>query len=237
MKMKMKMKTKTILFLSMLTIAIGFTACKKDSPDPVETVITEEVLFLDAQADSTWNTGTMGLMHTGPYTKFSFSEGGIVEGDNWDIAFRNSKILVNGGVGESADTDQPNRTGQAAAYIIDATMAEITSVDQASLMQDGGNNLSFYGTTAIIDDQGQEGLGWSIYNPGNMSAVPPIWPSLEAESGKILVFRTHDGNHYAKMEILNFYSDGWTSASPFPSYGGVYTFDYVYQSEEGNTAF
>ena len=228
------MKTKTILFLSMLTIAIGFTACTKDSPDPVETVITETVTELDAQADSTINTN-FGLVHFGPYTKFSFSEGGIVSdsAENWDIAFRNSKILVNGGVGEITDSAQPNRTGEAAAYIIDGAMVDITSVNEDALMQDG-DNTSMYGTTAIIDDQGQEVLGWSNYDEGD---VPNgIWPTLEAEAGKILVFRTHDGNHYAKIEIINFYSDGWTSTSPFPSYGGVYTFNYVYQSN-GGTAF
>jgi hypothetical protein len=223
--MKTTMKTK--LFLSMLTIAIGFTACKKDSPDPVvETVITETVTELDAQADSTFNSGTMGLFHFGPYTKFSFSEGGIVadSAENWDIAFRNSKILVNGGVGEPQDLEQPNRTGDAAAYIIDGEMGDITSVNEDLLMQDG-DNQGMYGTTAIIDDQGQAGLGWSIYNP---LATP--FPMLEAAAGKILVFRTHN-NRYAKVEITGFYDAAMTN-----SYGGFYTFNYVYQSD-GTTTF
>jgi len=215
----MKTKTQTTLFLSMLTIAIGFTACTKDSPDPVETVITATITELDAQAETVVQTN-QGLICSGLYTKFSFSEGGIVEGDNWDIAFRNSKILVNGGEGE--DTSQPNRTGEAAAYIIDGEMGDITSVDEALLMQDG-ENTSMYGTTAIIDDQGQAGLGWSIYN----SYATPF-PMLDAASGKILVVRTHDGSHYAKVEILNFYDAAMTN--PF---GGFYTFNYVYQSAEG----
>jgi len=227
--MKTTMKTK--LFLSMLTIAIGFTACKKDSPDPVvETIITETVTELDAQADSTINTN-FGLVHFGPYTKFSFSEGGIVSdsAENWDIAFRNSKILVNGGVGENADPSQPNRTGEAAAYIIDGEMGDITSVNEDLLMQDG-DNTSMYGTTSIIDDQGQEGLGWSIYNPGNPQQG--IMPELESLAGKILVFRTYDGSHYAKVEITGFYDAAMTNP-----YGGFYTFNYVYQSEEGNITF
>ena len=234
---KMTTKITTKIFLSFLAIVIVFSGCTKDSPDP-ETIITETITELDAQADSTWNSGNMGLFHFGPYTKFSFSEGGIVSdsAENWDIAFRNSKILVNGGVGELQDLGQPNRTGDAAAYIIDGVMSEITSVNEDLLIQDG-DNTSMYGTTAIIDDQGQAGLGWSIYIEGNIHADLPIWPSLEPESGKILVFRTHDGNHYAKIEMLNFYSDGWTPSSPFPSFGGFYTFNYVYQSEEGNTIF
>ena len=58
---------------------------------------------------------------------------------------------------------------------------------------------------------------------------------LSPTAGKVLVFRTHD-NKYAKMEILYFYD----SPDPDPSngdYGGFYTFNYVYQSEEGNTTF
>lgn len=214
--MKTKTKMKTTLFLSMLTIAIGFTACTKDSPDPVETIITNTVTELDATAETFTPNPPGPPIITGDYTKFSFSEGGIVEGDNWDIAFRNSKIIVNGGT--DADTSQPNRTGEAAAYIVDGVMAEITSVNEDLLMQDG-ENTSMYGTTAIIDDMGQADLGWAHYNDANPQA-----PILEALAGKILVFRTHD-NKYAKVEILNFYDTPMTNP-----YGGFYTFNYVYQS-------
>ena len=213
------MKTKTTLFLSMLTIAIGFTACTKDSPKP--TIITATITELDATAETVTNT-QFGLVCTGPFTKFSFSEGGEVQGDNWDIAFRNSKIIVNGGT--DSDTSQPSRTGNAAAYRIDGLMADITSVNLALLKQDG-SNPSMYGTTAIIDDQGQAGLGWSLYN----NDIPQA-PILEPLAGKIFVFRTHD-NKYAKVEILNFYDNPMTNP-----YGGFYTFNYVYQAD-GTTTF
>ena len=216
--MKTKMKTKTTLFLSMLTIAIGFTACTKDSPKP--TIITATITELDATAECV-NT-QFGLVCTGPFTKFSFSEGGEVQGDNWDIAFRNSKIIVNGGT--DSDTSQPSRTGDAAAYRIDGLMAEISSVNVDLLKQDG-SNTSMYGTTAIIDDQGQAGLGWSLYN----NDIPQA-PILEPLAGKIFVFRTHD-NKYAKVEILNFYDNPMTNP-----YGGFYTFNYVYQAD-GTTTF
>ena len=44
--MKTKMKTK--VFLSVLTIAITFMGCTKDSPAPVETVITETITELNS---------------------------------------------------------------------------------------------------------------------------------------------------------------------------------------------
>ena len=217
--MKTKTKMKTTLFLSMLTIAIGFTACTKDSPKP--TIITATITELDATAETVTNT-QFGLVCTGPFTKFSFSEGGEVQGDNWDIAFRNSKIIVNGGT--DLDISQPSRTGNAAAYRIDGLMAEISSVNVDLLKQDG-DNAGMFGTTAIIDDQGQAGLGWSLYN----NDIPQA-PILEPLAGKIFVFRTHD-NKYAKVEILNFYDNPMTNP-----YGGYYTFNYVYQAD-GTTNF
>ena len=202
------MKTKTTLFLSMLTIAIGFTACTKDSPDPVETIITETITEFGYHAEPTMTQ--FGPVYTGDYTKFSFSEGGQVEGDNWDIAFRSTHIIVNGGV--ASDTSEPSRSGNAAVYITDNVMADVTSVDISLLMQDGESS------SAIINDLGVGADGgpgvWCEYAN---QIVTPI-------SGKILVIRTHD-DKYAKIEITNFYN-----TNPAHIYGGFYTFNYVYQS-------
>ena len=209
------MKTKTTLFLSMLTIAIGFTACTKDSPDPVETIITETITEFGYHAEPTMTQ--FGPVYTGDYTKFSFSEGGEVEGDNWDIAFRSTHIIVNGGV--ASDTSEPSRSGNAAVYITDNVMADVTSVDISLLMQDGESS------SAIINDLGVGADGgpgvWCEYAN---QIVTPI-------SGKILVIRTHD-DKYAKIEITNFYN-----TNPAHIYGGFYTFNYVYQSEAGVTTF
>ena len=43
-------------------------------------------------------------------------------------------------------------------------------------------------------------------------------------------------NKYAKMEIIYFY-DTLNPDTGIGDIGGFYTFNYVYQSEEGNTAF
>jgi len=145
---------------------------------------------------------------TGPFVKFSFSEGGEVLGDNWDVAFRGPTIIVNGGEGSSID--QPERTGNAAVYIANGTMNEIQSVDMSSLLQDSESG------TAIVDDLGFTGQGWCSYDMMT-HIISPI-------AGRILVFRTHN-NNYAKMEILNFYDNPMTS-----QYGGFYTFNYVYDT-------
>ena len=207
---------KTKLVLSMLTLAVVFTACKKESPAPVDTVITATITELDAQAATfAPNPPPAPPTITGDYTKFSFSEGTVVEGDDWDVAFRSTSIIFNGGM--ASDTSQPNRTGNAAVYIIDGTMKDISSVDESLLLQDGATS------TAIIDDMGIQQMGWCIYDfVTNM--ISPI-------AGKILVVRTHD-NKYAKIEILNFYDAAFSNV-----YGGFYTFNYVYQSEEGALTF
>ena len=211
------MKTmKTKLVLSMLTLTVVFTACKKESPAPVDTVITATITELDAQAATFIpSLPPAPPTITGDYTKFSFAEGTVVEGDDWDVAFRSTSIIFNGGM--ASDASQPNRTGNAAVYIIDGTMESISSVDESLLLLDGATS------TAIIDDMGIQQMGWCIYDIAT-NMISPI-------AGKILVVRTHD-KKYAKIEILNFYDAAFSNV-----YGGFYTFNYVYQSEEGALTF
>lgn len=145
---------------------------------------------------------------SGDFVKFSFETADTVSGDNWDVAFRGTTIIVNGGM--SSNADQPNRSGNAAVYIADGTLDDIASVDTSLFVQDGATS------TAIIDDFGFTGMGWCAYDQ-TTHVITPI-------PGKVLVFRTHD-NKYTKVEILNFYDTPMTSP-----YGGFYTFNYVYQS-------
>ena len=207
---------KTKLVLSIFTLTIVFTACKKESPAPIDTVITATITELDAQAATfAPNPPPAPPTITGDYTKFSFAEGTVVEGDDWDVAFRSTSIIFNGGV--ASNSSQPSRTGKAAVYLIDGTMEDISLVDESLLLQDEATS------TAIIDDMGIQQMGWCIYDFAT-NMISPI-------AGKILVVRTHD-NKYAKIEILNFYDAAFSNV-----YGGFYTFNYVYQSEEGTLTF
>jgi hypothetical protein len=67
------------------------------------------------------------------------------------------------------------------------------------------------------------GNGWYSYNP-TTHLISPI-------AGKVLIFRTAD-DLYAKVEILSYYKDKDPSSD-----GQHYTFDYVYQPNEGVTNF
>jgi hypothetical protein len=186
-----------------------FTSCEEILN---EDVMIENVLpFVELNA-SQYIVNPLDSSLTGKYERFSFSEGDTVNHDDWDVAFRGSTIIVNGGATSSAD--QPNRSGSAAVYIANGVMSDIKIVDVDKFIEDGATR------PAIIDDLGISGQGWASYNQES-HVLSPI-------AGKILVFRTHD-NKYAKMEILYYYD----SEDPQPSqadFGGFYTFNYVYQS-------
>ena len=202
------MRYTCLLFLFSLLV---FTSCEKTLNNDV---IAEDVItFVELDA-SQYTVNQLDSSLTGKYEKFSFSKGDTVSHDNWDVAFKGSTIIINGG--ESYEQDQPNRVGDAAVYIATGVMSDVRAVDVSKFSQDDTTG------PAIIDDLGISGQGWASYDMGT-HILSPI-------AGRILVFRTHD-NKYAKMEIIYFYD----SPEPQPlegDYGGFYTFNYVYQSEE-----
>jgi hypothetical protein len=202
------MRYTCLLFLFSLLV---FTSCEKTINNDV---IAEDVItFVELDA-SQYTVNQLDSSLTGKYEKFSFSKGDTVSHDNWDVAFKGSTIIINGG--ESYEQDQPNRVGDAAVYIATGVMSDVRAVDVSKFSQDDTTG------PAIIDDLGISGQGWASYDMGT-HILSPI-------AGRILVFRTHD-NKYAKMEIIYFYD----SPNPQPlegDYGGFYTFNYVYQSEE-----
>ena len=202
------MKSTCLFFLLSLLL---FTSCEKTLNNDV---IAEDVItFVELDA-SQYTVNQLDSSLTGKYEKFSFSKGDTVSHDNWDVAFKGSTIIINGG--ESYEQDQPNRVGDAAVYIATGVMSDVRTVDVSKFSQDDTTG------PAIIDDLGISGQGWASYDMGT-HILSPI-------AGRILVFRTHD-NKYAKMEIIYFYD----SPNPQPlegDYGGFYTFNYVYQSEE-----
>ena len=207
---------RSTLYLFFFTL-LALTSCDTALPD--NNVIDEDVIqFVELNA-SQYTVSPLDSSLTGKYERFSFSEGDTVNHDDWDVAFRGSTIIVNGGV--TSSENQPNRTGDAAVYIDIGIMSDIQTVDVNRLIQDNENG------PAIIDDLGISGSGWSSYNM-QTHILSPI-------AGRILVFRTHN-NKYAKMEILNYYD----SENPQPSegdFGGFYTFNYVYQSDENTINF
>ena len=193
---------------------ITFYNCDDDDPVILDTVsLTVEDLYAPQE-------GGQGQPISGLFAKFDFESGLQTESDSeWDVAFRGTTIIVNGGT-SLGSADEPERTGDAGVYIFNGTMAEMTAVETSLIIQDSADGY------AITSGSGN---GWYTYAGAPTYLISPT-------PGKILVFRTRDGK-YAKMEILSYYLGAPENPDAFSDPSRYYTFNYVYQPNEGVLEF
>lgn len=195
---------KTVLVFSIISL---LTSCSDDDDTITTPVTLETKTFSNLYAPQ---TGGQGQPVGGAFTKFSFSQNAIVTNDSWDIAFRGTTIVVNGGTAIGI-TEEPTRTGSGAVSILSNTLSAVTTIPSSSTFTQDGTN-----TYAIPTGSGN---GWYNYNSTN-NLITPI-------AGKIFVVKTHDGK-YAKMEIISYYKDA--PANPdATALSRYFTFKYVYQ--------
>ena len=220
----MKIKRIFTLFVTLTIcniVSLFNTSCKKDNGIELLSVVSEQFSNLSAKAISVPDPnpvpGAPPFIPGGDYTKFNFSKGDTVSGDDWDIAFRSTIILVNGGA--SRNPDEPDRTGEAAAYIATGTLASVASIKTSSFRRDKKTEY------AIPTGSGN---GWYNYNPGEMT--------ITSIAGRIIVIKTHN-NRYAKMEILSYYKNAPSRPDNTKDIPRFYTFRYVYQPNENTTNF
>jgi hypothetical protein len=203
--MKIRFTTK-FLKLSLLTVVLFTASCSSDDDTP-EVVVLETKTVSNLAAPQ---TGGQGQSVGGLFTKFSFSKNAIVTDANWDIAFRGTTIIVNGGA-LIGIADEPARTGTGAVSIVSGTLSTITAIPNATtFIQDGA--LTYSIPTG-------SGNGWYAYNQ-TTNIISPI-------AGKVFVVKTHDGK-YAKFEILSYYKDA-PAAPDATSASRYFTFKFVYQ--------
>ncbi|MEZ4795996.1 MAG: HmuY family protein [Flavobacteriaceae bacterium] len=214
----------TIKLFSLLVLLISFGSCTTDDDNTQSSLEVEtntvSNLYAPQQGGIDPNTG-QPLPVSGEFIKFDFATGASTTSEtDWDIAFRGSTIIVNGGESFGA-TDEPERTGDAAVYITSGTMASVQLVDTSLFIQDSTEGYAI--TTG-------SGNGWYTYNPSNNTIAPT--------PGKILVFKTRNGL-YAKVEILSYYKDAPSEITPEIAANDSrhYTFNYVYQPNMGETSF
>lgn len=206
------MKKSKVILLSI--ISLFFYNCDDDSPTPLD-IVSSTVEDLYAPQE-----GGQGQPISGEFTKFDFESGLMTESSTeWDIAFRGTSIIVNGGF-SLATANEPDRTGDAGVYIYDGLMSEMSIVETSLIEQDSSDGY------AIVTGSGN---GWYTY------AGPPTF-LISPTPGKILVFRTRDGK-FAKVEILSYYLGAPENPDAFVDQGRHYTFNYVYQPNEGVTEF
>ena len=206
--------SKTIKFLIVVALFVGFASCSDDDdPAPLVQVKSENVVNLYAPVGGGSQQGAPGPA-SGEFTKFDFATGLTTTSETeWDIAFRGQSIIVNGGVSAGA-IDEPERTKEAAGYIASGTLSTITEVNTTLLNQDseGGYVLA----------------NWYTYDATSHIINPT--------PGKIIVVKTRTGN-YANMEILSYYKDAPAEPDAYTSESPYFTFNYVYQPNDGVTPF
>lgn len=207
------MKTK-FLKLSLLALVLFTASCSSDdnNNDTIPAVETKKVSDLYAP-----QTGGQGQAVGGAFTKFSFSENKIVNNDNWDIAFRGTTIIVNGG-DEIGIADEPTRTGSGAVSIVSGTFASITAFPAAATFNQDGATVYAIPTGS--------GNGWYNYNTST-NIISPL-------AGKVFVVKTHDGK-YAKFEILSYYQGAPANPDPATAVARYFTFNFAYQANSTTT--
>lgn len=205
---------KKIILTLAVTSSMIFTSCSEDDTTVTEAVVFKEVKNLHAPQTTDYTVNPPAT--AGEFTKFSFKTGAVVTDDSWDLAFRGTTILVNGGVEVGGLVDEPTRSGEASLALETGTFADISIAPvAANFKQDAA------GSYALASGSGS---GWYTYAGAPTHAINPI-------AGKIIVVKTIDGN-YAKMEILSYYKDqDATSDSRY------YTFNYVYNPNVGDKDF
>lgn len=207
------MKT-NFLKLSLLALVIFTASCSSDDKDnAIPAVETKTVSNLYAPQTS----GAQGAPAAGEFTKFSFSENKIVTDGNWDIAFRGTTIIVNGGA-KIGITDEPERTGKGAVSIVSGTFASVTAFPVASTFAQDGS--------AVYAIPTGSGNGWYNYNTSN-NIISPL-------AGKVFVVKTHDGK-YAKFEILSYYQNAPATPDPATAVARYFTFNFAYQANSTTT--
>lgn len=195
-----------------LAMATIFTSCSKDeNVTPKQPLVAQTVRNLAADATVNSTTG-QPQAPSGRFTLFSFATNSVVANTDsattkWDIGFRGTSIIVNGGA---------VRTGQGGAYIHTGLFESLTEIPTTQTF-----NTDQTATNLAIPTGA--GNGWYNYDSSN-NWISPI-------AGKVLVIRTGDGK-FTKVEILSYYKDAPSTPSP-TAVARHYTFRYMYQKDGG----
>jgi hypothetical protein len=159
---------------------------------------------------SSTQTLTVNFSTAKPYAFFGFKDSSLVANTDsatakWDFALRFTTFLVNS-----------NASGPGSAGVImqDGVFANLPTAPTSGYAYDTTS------TKLAIKDG-----SWYDYNPLSHAFVP--------KAGKVFFFRSADGTHYAKMQLLAVDYLPFTGPTPVQL---AYKFQYVYQPS-GSTSF
>ncbi len=144
------------------------------------------------------------------YALFSFKDSAVVANTDsasskWDFGLRLTSFIVN---------SNASGPGSAGVIVQDGVYSSITAAPSSGYAYDTTSSKP-----AIKDGT------WYDYNPQTHAFVP--------KAGKVFLFRTADGAHYAKMQLLSVDYAPFTGPVPATL---LYKFQYTYQTS-GSTTF
>ena len=178
----MSKKNSSLCMLIALLAGASFTACKKssDSPSGTTPVTAKTVTNVNADPSLTGNHYAFYSLERGEAVAYTDSAT-----NKWDIAFRSTTIIINGGTSGPALGGAFVQTG--------TTLDEYAKVPADSTFR--VDNIAATPAFAIPTGSGN---GWYNYNTST-NVISPI-------PGRVLVVRTATGK-YAKVEITSYYKD------------------------------
>ena len=206
---------RSFIVLLLLAGTIVLVSCEKEK---IETpVVLQAQTVNDLAADPIIGISPQGQPYgSGKFTLYSLENNLVVSNSDsatnkWDLGFRGTTIITNGGTGGPAN---------GGAFIYKGTFSDLSQVPADSTFRTDNAPASY--AITIGSDK-----GWYHYD-GATQLVTPI-------PGRVLVIRTATGK-YAKVEIQNYYKGGITpdaSASDNDklSKQRYYTFRYIYQPD------
>ena len=202
------MKNTVIIPALMFSVAL-LASCSKDNSSQIVPVETKTFKNLAAAPTVNATTG-QPQAPTSKFTFFSLRTGEVIANtdsttDKWDLGFRGTTIIVNGGA---------IRTGKGGVFLFTGLFDELKEVPMSAVFAVDESVTKL----AIAPASGQ---GWYNYNAA-LNIISPI-------PGRVLVVRTGDGK-FAKVEILSYYKD--SPANPDQnSVARHFTFRYVVQPD------
>jgi len=160
-------------------------------------------------AYSSTQTLTVNFSSTKPFAFFGFKDSSLVANTDsttakWDFGLRLTTFLVN---------SNASGPGQAGVIMQDGIFASLNTAPTSGYAYDTTSSK-----LAIKDGS------WYDYNAVTHAFIP--------KAGKVFFFRTADGAHYAKMQLLAVDYAPFTGPAPSQL---LYKFQYTYQPNGSNS--
>ncbi len=169
----------------------------------------DEVAPVAVPAYSSTQTLTVNFSATKPFAFFGFKDSSLVANTDsttakWDFGLRLTTFLVN---------SNASGPGKAGVIMQDGIFASLNTAPTSGYAYDTTSTK-----LAIKDGT------WYDYNSLSHAFIP--------KAGKVFFFRTADGAHYAKMQLLSVNYAPFTGPAPSQL---LYKFQYVYQPSGSNS--